>query len=332
MKKYYHLTAADRGVIQGLLHANCTLKIIAGKLGVSLATVSREINKRKTPKGYFAKIAQLDYERRRKHSKKKRKLNNSQRQKYICKKLQIGWSPEQISGRLKLKGRNDLYVCPETIYQFLYEDGWAKEERLYEYLRLGRKKRKKQTGRSVHRHKIPNRVSIHERPEIVDQRKEFGHWEGDSVIYPYKYAVNTLNELYSGLVRFTKLDRKTAKLTALVIVRQFENITAKTLTVDNGSEFTNHEGITKNTGANIFFADPYSSWQRGSNENNNMLLRGYLPKRTNITDLTQAELDDITQELNNRPRKRLNFRTPNEIYYQYLQKQEGEKVALAIRM
>ena len=135
----------------------------------------------------------------------------SKRQKYVTDKLQLGWSPEQISGRLKLKGRDDLYVCPETIYQFLYEDDWAKEEGFYQYLRLGRKKRKKQTGRSVHRCKIPNRVSIHDRPAIVDKRKEFGHWEGDSVIYPDKYAINTLNELYSGIVRFTKLKRKTAR-------------------------------------------------------------------------------------------------------------------------
>lgn len=328
--KYKQLTAAQRGVIEGLLHTHCTLKEIAKILGVSSSTVSREIKKRKTPKGYLADIAQLDYKRRRRKCRQKRKMDYSPRQKYVCKKLQQGWSPEQISGRLKLEEKDDLYVCPESIYQWLYENDWAKEENLYQYLRLGRKKRKKQTGRSVHRCKIPNRVSIDDRPEIVDQRTELGHWEGDSVVYPDKYAINTLNDLYAGLVRFTKLKRKTAELTAQAIVKRLKKTGGKTLTLDNGMEFTDHEKVTRATGVSVFFADPYASWQRGSNENTNMLLRGYLPKRCDISDLSQEELDDIAEELNNRPRKRLGFRTPNEVYYEISQK--GDKIALGSRM
>lgn len=330
--KYKHLTAAQRGAIQGLLQANCTLKKIAEILGVSLATVSREINKRSTPKGYLANIAQLDYQERRRNCKQKKKMNFSLRQRYVTEKLQLGWSPEQISGRLRLKDKDNLYVCPETIYHWLYEDSWAYQQAFYQYLRYGRKKRKKQTGRSVHRTKIPNRVSIHERPEIVKQRIELGHWEGDSVIYPYKMAINTLNELLSGRVCFTKLERKTAKLTTAAVSKKLNAEVAKTLTLDNGSENTDHQLVTMNTGVKIYFADPYCSCQRGSNENSNMLLRGYLPKRCNIQDLTQEELDDIANELNNRPRKRLGFLTPNEVYYQYLQKEEGVKVALESRM
>ena len=328
--KYQHLTAAQRGVIEGLLHKDCTLKEVAKILGVSSSTVSREIKKRETPNGYLADIAQLDYERRRKECRQKKKMDYSLRQKYVCEKLQQGWSPEQISGRMRYEKRNDFYVCPESIYQWLYEDEWAKKEGLYQYLRLGRKKRKKQTGRSVHRHKIPNRVSIHDRPEIVDQRTEFGHWEGDSVIYFYKQAINTLNELYSGLVRFTKLKRKTAELTTKAIIERFRKVGAKTLTVDNGTEFTHHEQIARMAEINVFFADPYSSWQRGSNENSNMLLRGYLPKKCDISNLDQEELDDIAEELNNRPRKRLGFRTPNEVHYEISKK--GGKVALDFRM
>jgi transposase, IS30 family len=333
MNKYQHLTAAQRGVIQGLLLKYCTLTEIAGKLGVSLSTVSREINKRKTPNGYFAHIAQLNYQERRMSSKQKKKMDFSLRQKYVCKKLQLGWSPEQISGRLKLEG-DYLYVCPETIYRFLYGDSWAKEEKFYQYLRLGRKKRKKHTGRSVHCSKIPNRTSIHDRPAIVDQREEVGHWEGDSVIYPYKMAINTLNELYAGIVRFTKLDRKTAKLTAIAMGRRLQENIAKTLTLDNGSEFMDHEDITRQTMVRIFFADAYCSCQRGSNENSNGLLRGYLPKRCDIRNLTQEELDDIAEELNNRPRKRLGFKTPNEVYYHYLQNllKKGTNIALDCRM
>jgi IS30 family transposase len=328
--KNKHLTAAQRGAIEVLLQRNCTLKETARILGVSSSTVSREIKKRETPKGYLADIAQLDYERRRKKSRQKKKMDDSPRQKYVCAKLQLGWSPEQISGRMKYEGRDDLYVCPESIYQWLYGDEWAKGEGLYQYLRLGRKKRKKQTGRGVHRFKIPNRVSIHDRPRVVDQRTNFGHWEGDSVIYPNKYVINTLNELCSGLVKFTKLRRKTAELTTKVIIERFKKIRAKTLTLDNGSEFAYHEQIAKLAEISVFFADPYASWQRGSNENSNMLLRGYLPKRSDISDLDQEELEDIAEELNDRPRKRLDFRTPNEVYYEILQK--GEKVALGSRM
>lgn len=329
---YKHLTAADRGAIEALLQRKCTLKDIAATLGVSAATVSREISKRSTPNGYRANSAQLDYEWRRQRSRQRCKLQDSRRQKYLCEKLQVGWSPGQIAGRLKLEGRDDLYVCPETIYRFLYEDSWARQEALYEYLRLGRKKRKKQTGRMVHRHKIPNRVSIHDRPQIVEERVEFGHCEGDSVIYPQKLAITTLNELSTGLLRFTKLDRKTAKLSALAMIRRLKHLGAKTLTLDNGSEHMLHEQIAQQAKVSVFFADPYASWQRASNENSNMLLRGYLPKRCDISNLMQEELDDIAEELNNRPRKRLGFRTPNEVYQQVLQSQKGGFVALGIRM
>lgn len=330
---YKHLTAAQRGVIEGMLHnRNCTVKQVAGVLGVTSSTVSREINQRRTPKGYFARVAQLDYERNRRRCRAKSKMRFSQRQKYVCRKLQLGWSPEQISGRLKLESRSDLYICPETIYQWLYTNDWAKKEELYQYLRYGRNKGKKQTGRSVHRSKIPNRVSIHQRPKIVEKRKQLGHWEGDSVLYPDKYAINTLNELKSGLVRFTKLKRKTAKLTAKAMIACLKQYRAKTVTVDNGSEFTTHELVAIHSGTKVFFADPYSSWQRGSNENANMLLRGYLPKRHDIADLTQEELNDIANELNNRPRKRLGFRTPNEVYYHYLNHREGLMIALGVRI
>lgn len=328
--RYKHLTAAVRGAMDALLQEKYTQKEVAGKLGVSESTVSREITKRGTPSGYYADIAQSHYERIRANCKQQKKCLHSKRQKYIAKKLELGWSPEQISGRLK-RIKSFLYVCPETIYQFLYTDPWAKdEEKLYQYLRYGRKKRKKQTGRGVHRSKIPNRVSIHDRPAIVGQRKEYGHCESDSVIYPNKMAINTINELATGKVRFTKLERKTADATKNALVAGVSAMGVKTYTVDNGSEFTDHESVTLKTGICVFFADAYCSNQRGSNENSNMLLRGYLPKRTDITNLTQEELDDIAKELNNRPRKRLDYQTPNE-YYQHLFK-EDSKVALDFRM
>lgn len=327
--KYHQLTAAVRGSMEALIHEQYSMRTIARKLGISPSTVSREITKRGMPKGYSARIAQEHYERMRNNCKQQKKCLLSKCQKYIAKKLELGWSPEQIAGRLKLR-HSPLYVSPETIYQFLYTDPWAKEEGLYQYLRYGRKKRKKQTGRGVHRSKIPNRVSIHDRPAIVSARKEYGHCEGDSVIYPNKQAINTMNELVTGKVAFRKLERKTAQATTDAVVGSADELKAKTITFDNGSEFTDHEKITQKTGVPVFFADPYCSNQRGANENVNMLLRGYLPKRADITNLTQEELDDIAEELNNRPRKRLGYLTPNE-YYQYLQN-GGTTVALDFRM
>lgn len=330
---YKHLTAADRGIIEGMLKKHCTPSEIASELGVDPTTVSREIKKRSTPNGYKATIAQLDYKQKRKGCKQQPKLSDRTRQKYICRKLQLGWSPEQISGRLKLLREKDLYVCPETIYHWLYTDSWAyNQEQLYQYLRFGRKKRKKQNGRSKHRMKIPNRVSIHQRPAIVRERVEYGHWETDSVIYPRKYAINSLNELSLGRVYFTKLKRKTAEATAQAQVTRLKDDRVVSLTADNGTEHMHHEKVSQTLGCSFFFADPYASWQRGANENVNMLLRGYLPKRMPIDDLTQEELDDIAEELNNRPRKRHGFRTPNEMYQLLLQSEKGELPALGSRM
>ena len=326
---YKHLTAAVRGAMEALLKENYTKKEVADKLGIHKSTVSREIQKRGTPSGYYASIAQSHYQRARISCGQQRKCQYTKRQKHITKKLELGWSPEQIAGRLK-RIKSPLYICKETIYQFLYSDEWAKEEKLYQYLRYGRKKRKKQNGRGVHRMKIPNRVSIHDRPVIVTERTEYGHCEGDSVIYKNKMAINTMNELVTGKVAFKKLMRKTAYATTDAVISSANQLRAKTVTFDNGSEFTDHEEITRKTGIPVFFADPYCSNQRGANENVNMLLRGYLPKRADITVLTQEELDDIAKELNNRPRKRLGYLSPNE-YYQHLIKGDS-KVALDFRM
>jgi len=324
---YHQLTAAGRGAIEVLLLEQYTVSEIARKLGVHGATISREIKMRGTPMGYFADIAQAHYERMRLRCKKRKKLDDSHLQKHVSERLSWGWSPEQIAGRLKRDG-SPWYVCKETIYQFLYMDSWAREEALYQYLRYGRKKRRKQTGRSVHCSKIPNRVSIHDRPTIVTERTVFGHCEADSVLYTKKRAINTINDLATGMVWFTKLDQKTADDTAKALTTRILTEGLQTITVDNGTEFMNHERVTQVTRVPVFFADAYCSNQRGANENVNMLLRGYLPKRADIEELTQDELDDIAEELNNRPRKRFGYRTPNEMYQCLLQSKGESTVAV----
>ena len=327
----HHLTAEQRGSIEAFLLEGFSQSEIARRISVDRSTINREIKKRSTPDGYKAAHAQQLSELQKSKCRQRKKMSQTARQKYVTSKLQLGWSPEQISGRLRLEGRTDLYVCPETIYDWLYTDPWAREwEKFFQYLRYGREKRKKQWGRGRHRSKIPNRVSIHERSPVVAERIEWGHFEGDSVIYPHKYAINTLNELTTGLVAFTKLRRKTAALTAQAMSIRLKEWQARTVTLDNGSEFTDHETVTRQTGVSIYFADPYSSWQRGANENVNMLLRGYLPKRQKIGRVSQADIDDIARELNNRPRKRHGFRSPIEVYH--LLTQRKASVALDSRM
>lgn len=317
--KNEHLTAADRGAIEALLRVDYTVSQIARELGKDCSTVSREITNRSTPNGYFAEHAQIDYEIKRRKCRKKSKLNVSWTQGYVIKRIKLGWSPEQVAGRMVVENRVDR-VCHETIYKFIYGNGYCVEEGLYQYLRRGKKRRTSWKGRKTHQSKIPNRVSIHQRPEEVSEKVRYGHWEGDSVIYPDLKAINTLNELYTGRVKFTKLRRKTAEATAEAIERAMRGEVVLSFTFDNGTEFFEHGRITEVTGAPVYFCDPYSSWQRGSNENANGLLRGYLPKRHNINDLTQEDLNDIEDELNNRPRKRLGYLTPNEYYYANVQK------------
>lgn len=315
MKKYKQLTAAQRSKIEILVQEKYSVSSIALKIGVHKSTVSRELKRRSAPKGYFAEVAQLNYESCREKSGRKRILSylNSKYRNYVIHHLRKGWSPETISGRLKFE-KSDWSICPETIYNFIYTDKYCKEEKIYQYLKYGRKRRVKWKGRKSHKDRIPNRVSIHQRPEVVVTREEFGHWEADSVLYANKKAINTVNELKTGYLEFTRLDRKTANLTADSMIEVFKTHQAITVTVDNGTEFMEHQRITEATGVEVYFADPYSSWQRGSNENSNGLLRRYLPKGTNIDKLTQEELNDISNDLNNRPRKRLGFMTPAEAY------------------
>lgn len=330
--RYKQITVADRKAIEVLLNNDFTPQRIATQLGKNKSTVCREIAMRSTPNGYFADIAQLDYERKRRCCGKPCKLKDPSTFSYVLNRIHWGWSPEQISGRMKIENRSD-YVCPETIYNFIYTDTYCVKEKLHQYLRYGRRKRHKHYGRAVKRSKIPNKVSIHTRPMEVEKREVIGHWEADSVIYPDRLAINTLNELKTGIVKFTKLNRKTARTTQRAMCRQFLDMHTKTCTVDNGTEFTNHEEITQQTGVPIYFCDPYSSWQRGANENVNMLLRGYLPKGTDIGKLLQKELDDIAYELNNRPRKRLDYKTPLEIYNTELHNLSKEdSVAVESRM
>ena len=326
-----HLTAAQRGNIETLLQEQYTNKEIARRLSKDPSTIGREIAKGLDGAGnYSAFVAQVAYETNRKRSKQIPKLDhpaNHRLRSAIVACIEKGWDPSQTAGRLRSDPEwRDLpaFVCAETIYHWIYTSAYAIAEKLYQYLRYARKRRTKHKGRSAQRSKIPNRVSIHERPAIVDEKARVGDWEGDSVVYTHKHAINTVNERASSLVAFTKLTRKTALLTAEAVITKLSRYIAHTITFDNGPEFTAHGLMSKALKIKVYFADPYSSWQRGANENSNRQLRAYLPKRSDIRRLTQKELDNIAWELNNKPRKRLMWHTPQEVYDWLVQNQDKQ--------
>jgi transposase, IS30 family len=312
-----HLTPADRGRIEVLLQENYTKINIAKKLKRNKSTIYREVAKGLDGNGtYFAWIAQAAYESNRGRCLQMPKLDNPANHRLrskIVECLQKGLDPSMIAGRLAAEGYK-IIACAETIYAWIHNSTWAKAEKLWQYLRYGKSRRTKHKGRSAKTSKIPNRVSIHDRPQIVADKSRLGDWEGDSVVFTHKHAINTVNERISSLVAFTKLESKTAVLTAQAVIGKLRGLVAHTITFDNGSEFTQHGLITKALGIEVYFADPYSSWQRGTNENINRQLPAFLPKRSDIRDLDQEELDDIAAELNNKPRKRLKRHTPIEVY------------------
>lgn len=283
----------------------------------------------------------------------KQPLRNKKVYSYVLEHLKDGWSPEQIAGRLKYVDHpNDRtwHICHETIYQFVYKEktdltrqGFVAqtildrrkavdtknivcvtdhEKPLYEYLRRKQKRRRKQHGRKSQRVRIPDRVSIHDRPAVVKKRKQFGHWEGDSIVgLGHTSGLHTQYERVSSLTRFELLQRITAAASCRAYEKIFgplPNCARRSVTFDNGSEHVKHRELTRLWGIQTYFADPYSSWQRGGNENANMWIRYYFPKGTDFNRISDEELKDVERELNNRPRKRLKYKTPQEVFNSYL--------------
>ena len=319
MKTHNKLSESERDQIALLKAQKVSIREIAHQLKRSPSTISEELRRNSFGKHYVAIHAQALTERRKREARRRHPLKNPSVYKYTLKKLRSGWSPEQIAGRLKLRKPKNPYwhICHETIYQFIY-DNKNQDKNLWEYLPRKQKKRKKQHGRSVHRSRIPDRISIHHRPETVNNRSEFGHWESDSVIGRKTKNIAIQTEV-ERKTRFFKARLK-ASLTAKDTLKAQQHIFStlpekarKSTTLDNGKEFVKHAKL-RNMGMDTYHADPYSAWQRGSNEYHNGLLRRYLPKRTDFSTISQTELNDMVEEINNRPRKCLGFYTPKEVF------------------
>ena len=323
-KCYTHLSAEDRETLSlGLAHGH-SLRAMARVLGRAPSTLSRESARNSTRgRPYRACTAQVQAAARARQPRRPRKLLDPWLWQYVRTQLAEGCSPEQIAGRLQRAYPDDMrkHLSVETIYVGLYvRPRGALRRALLAALRQARKARRPRARGIDRRGQIPNMTSIVERPAAVATRTVPGHWEGDLIKGARNgSAVGTLVERTTRLVLLARMEGTDATSARQGFTKKLRHIPAllrKTLTYDRGKEMAEHERLAQRLAIQIFFADPYSPWQRGTNENTNGLLRQYLPKGTDLSGYTQRELNAIAHRLNTRPRKCLDFATPLEVYAQ----------------
>ncbi len=319
---YRHLRVRQRERLAKMFYEGRSLAEMAKALRRDRSTISRELERNGSPKrGLYSPCwAQARSEDRRRKASRRPRIANEKIRVYIREKLTLGWSPEIIAGRLPLE-RRGLRVSHEAIYQYLYDRKTKDRKELIELLRRAHRRRMpKGIGRKVRKTKIPNRIPIEARPRAVESRHYYGHWEGDTMESQKSPPVlNSLTERKSRLLFLTKLERKVAAETKRAIVGRLAGLPPalrKTITLDNGTENTLHEEITAETGVQCYFARPYASWQRGTNEQTNGLVRWYLPKGTDFRSISEEEIAAIESRINNRPRKCLKYKTPLEVFTQ----------------
>jgi len=306
---YTHLTQNERYQIYALIKAGHNQREIAQLLNRHPSTISRELGRNSGLRGYRPKQAQRLCEARAANSRNAPRIAPAVWEE-ACARLRLQHSPEQIAAHLP--------VSHETLYQRIYADKRAGGE-LWRHLRCQKQRRKRYASGAGRRGKIPDRRPISARPPSVDARSRIGHWEGDTLIGAgRKQAIVSLVERKSGFCLLAHVPRKTSEAVKDAIVRLLLPIKdrVKTLTFDNGLEFARHGEIDQALESTSYFADPYASWQRGSNENTNGLVRQYLPKSRSFDTVTDEELAMIMDRLNHRPRKRLNWKTPHQVFMQ----------------
>jgi IS30 family transposase len=322
-KKNSRLTLKERIQIETLLNENKSKSYIAKTLNRSRSTITREVNKwvQSDKDKYSAELANWnakdDYLNKRNTDKisihKKLRI-------YVFKGLLSQWTPEQIAGKIKLEYPNDpiMSISHESIYRYIYTQPQARlNKKLINLLVRKKTRRRPPKKRRGTGSKITNQVSIDNRPKHIDLRKEVGHWEGDLMIGKnQKSAIGTIVERKSRYTLIVKLKARNSKEVAKMfskILNKLNPILKKSMTYDNGTEMARHKEITNKTGMKIYFAHPYSSWERGTNENTNGLIRRYLPKGTDFNLIDKKQLMIIQEKLNNRPRKIIGFKTPKEV-------------------
>ncbi|QRM89333.1 IS30 family transposase [Lacinutrix sp. WUR7] len=323
VKKHKRLTLKERIQIETLLNENNTKAYIAKRLNRSRSTISREVNKWVQNK-YDKYEAHLAHWCAKEDYLNKRNLDKistySLLRFFVYKGLLSNWTPEQIAGKIKQDYPNDpiMTISHEAIYRHIYTRPQASLNKKLIKL-LVRKKTRRRTPKKRRRtgSKIINQVSIDLRPKHIELREEIGHWEGDLMIGKnQKSAIETIVERKSRYTIIIKLNSRKSDEVAKIFSKKLNllnQLFKKTMTYDNGIEMAKHEKITQNTGMKIYFAHPYSSWERGTNENTNGLIRRYLPKGTDFNQIDEKSLMSIQEKLNNRPRKIIGYKTPQEI-------------------
>ncbi|AMC10225.1 hypothetical protein Lupro_03075 [Lutibacter profundi] len=319
--KYKRLTLKERVVIETLLQENKTKSYIAKRLNRSRSTITREVNK--WGGDYNATLANWSAKDDYLNKRNKDKINTYNRLKiFVYRGLLSGWSPEQISGRIKLKYPNDpvMSISYEAIYMHIYAHRQARLNRkLIALLPYQKSQRRRANAKSKRGVKIKDQTSIDDRPKHIENREEIGHWEGDLVIGKgQQSAIGTLVERKARYTFIVKLKSRKSATVRKGFAKEFNQIAplfTKSLTYDNGMEMAEHKQFTNHTSMPVYFAHPYSSWERGTNENTNGLIRRFFPKGTDFSKVTEKELKIVQEKLNNRPRKVLGYRTPKEVFY-----------------
>ena len=312
MQYYSQLTSEQRYQIYALLKKEHTQREIAEIIGVHKATVSREIKRNTGGRGYRpAQAHRLALQRR--EDKVRFGISETTWQS-IEQLLREDWSPEQVA--LWLRDAGEPGASHESIYQYIYWDKACGGD-LHTHLRC-KKKRRKRYGAYDRRGKLSNQVSIDERPAVVEEREREGDWEVDTIIGKnHKQAIVSMNDRVNRLIYLYKVETKHAKNVAQAIIKKLKStgLSVLTITADNGREFGDHEIIARKLEADFYFAHPFSSYERGANENGNGLVRQYFPKGADFTTITQADLKRVEKKLNNRPGKCLDMMTPNQVAY-----------------
>jgi IS30 family transposase len=322
-KKNSRLTHKERIQIETLLNENKSKAYISKVLNRSRSTITREVNKWVQNIGdkYSADLAHWNAKDDYLNKRNLDKISTFKQLKfYVYKGLLSNWTPEQIAGRIKQDYPNDpiMSISHESIYRYIYTHPQASLNKKLINLLVRKKTRRRPSKKTRGTgSKIINQVSIDSRPKQINLRNEIGHWEGDLMIgKDHKSAIGTIVERKSRYTLIIKLKARNSKEVAKMFskyLNQLNPLFKKTMTYDNGIEMAKHQLITRKTGMKIYFAHPYSSWERGTNENTNGLIRRYLPKGTNFNEIDKKRLQIIQEKLNNRPRKIIGYKTPKEI-------------------
>jgi len=318
---YRHFTLNDRETLQRLQATGLNNLEIALHIGKSPPSIGRELTRNTWEGTYLAGRADTKAQERRQETKTRPKRDDIELLALVENEILLkDWSPEQISGRFKMEHpENPWYrISYSTIYSHILGMPALKRQKFLPHLRQGKRTHRKRRGKPELRGTIPDRVSIDFRPQIVDQKSEPGHWEGDTIEGAGKQGyIATFAERMSQFLIAAPMKNKLCTLMAAEATAAYNRLPLElrlSCTVDNGKEFSLHKEIAERTSLKFYFAHPYSSFERGLNENMNGLLRQYFPKKSSLLSLTRQKLDRVVNLLNNRPRKTLGYRTPAEVF------------------